>query len=521
MQEIPYQFYLDQQIQRTLGKIDVDPSPRTVYLLSKLARYLPSSLNLKVLCVGCRNNHELNRFEEFGCKDIIGIDLHSNDPRIRVMDMHYLEFSNSTFDIIYCSHTLENALDPEKAAYGFERVVKPGGCIVIEVSMRIGEPSESTENVVTVKDREGNQKIVPVGSKGLQPNIWEFSEVTRLSEMFPNSKVAWKEVGPSMDNPGQTVIRMILRRGSNELAMEDHLLQPVNSAKGQVEGLRGLIEKLSLIPKRPGSPPPAPIQLKSVVKEPAIEPMVTNTPAILVHPTRIPHAKLSPDCGNINYSQRRYFVDEFYTRRVSELPSEANVLDMGGKKEKKRGQFNIERYGFKVQYANLDKETNPDFFCDLAAIPVPTSNFDCAILAEVAEHLLDPDSVLKEASRVLKSGGVLLATAPFMFRIHPDPLDIARYTPQWWEEHLNRVGFSEIEIEPQGLFFSTMADLLRDWAMFTEDRQSFIPGIKEGALLALQSFREFALKIEELPQTKSHPFYPSLSTGFGIKAKKR
>jgi SAM-dependent methyltransferase len=49
---------------------------------------------------------------------------------------------------------------------------------------------------------------------------------------------------------------------------------------------------------------------------------------------------------------------------------------------------------------------------DAAALPFPDSSFDVAVCLEVFEHLFDPQLAAGEIARVLRPGGVLLATVP-------------------------------------------------------------------------------------------------------------
>ena len=49
---------------------------------------------------------------------------------------------------------------------------------------------------------------------------------------------------------------------------------------------------------------------------------------------------------------------------------------------------------------------------DLRALPFRDNQFDMAIVSHVAEHLVDPDAVFAELSRVLKPGGRLLLLTP-------------------------------------------------------------------------------------------------------------
>jgi SAM-dependent methyltransferase len=47
-----------------------------------------------------------------------------------------------------------------------------------------------------------------------------------------------------------------------------------------------------------------------------------------------------------------------------------------------------------------------------AGLPIASASADVMIMSELIEHLVDPDSVLEEAWRVLKPGGVLLLSTP-------------------------------------------------------------------------------------------------------------
>jgi SAM-dependent methyltransferase len=47
-----------------------------------------------------------------------------------------------------------------------------------------------------------------------------------------------------------------------------------------------------------------------------------------------------------------------------------------------------------------------------AGLPIASASADVMIMSELIEHLVDPDSVLEEAWRVLKPGGTLLLSTP-------------------------------------------------------------------------------------------------------------
>jgi SAM-dependent methyltransferase len=114
-------------------------SARTERLIGKTLQVdLPANerRSRSVLCVGCRNSHELDLFKAAGYKEVVGIDLFATDPRIKVMDMHAMTFPDDRFDVIYSCHNFEHASEPRVAAREFLRVLKPDGICVVEVPVR-------------------------------------------------------------------------------------------------------------------------------------------------------------------------------------------------------------------------------------------------------------------------------------------------------------------------------------------------------------------------------------------------
>lgn len=166
-----------------------------------------------------------------------------------------------------------------------------------------------------------------------------------------------------------------------------------------------------------------------------------------------------------NYSLRRCFVDDFFFRAIRLVPEETKILDVGGKRVRKRGMFNVEAFGHTVEYVNIDSSTKPDHLCDAANICVPDHSFDCVILSEVIEHLENPLEAMKEAYRILNTKGYALISAPFNFHVHGDPHDYARYTDDWYRQKLSQIGFRNIKIEKHGSFFGVSLNMLRFWAM--------------------------------------------------------
>ncbi len=71
----------------------------------------------------------------------------------------------------------------------------------------------------------------------------------------------------------------------------------------------------------------------------------------------------------------------------------------------------------------------PDYYYDGGRLPFEDGSFDTVLNVQVLEHTPRPGMLVREMSRVLKSDGVLILTAPFEFRLHEEPHDFFRYTP--------------------------------------------------------------------------------------------
>lgn len=99
-----------------------------------------------------------------------------------------------------------------------------------------------------------------------------------------------------------------------------------------------------------------------------------------------------------------------------------------------------------------------DIISDITEIPEPDASFDAILCSEVLEHLPYPIDALKEFSRLLKPGGILIMTAPFCSLTHQAPYFFSTgFSNFYYEKILTDVGFRDIETLPNGSFFKYMA----------------------------------------------------------------
>jgi len=99
-------------------------------------------------------------------------------------------------------------------------------------------------------------------------------------------------------------------------------------------------------------------------------------------------------------------------------------------------------------------------YYDGQSIPFPDGTFDGAICIEVLEHVEDPDSLVAEIARCLKSDAALLLTVPWSARRHHIPHDYHRFTRERLLRLLEANGFTKIEVVERGSDISTIASKL-------------------------------------------------------------
>ncbi|MFA5886393.1 MAG: class I SAM-dependent methyltransferase [Patescibacteria group bacterium] len=77
---------------------------------------------------------------------------------------------------------------------------------------------------------------------------------------------------------------------------------------------------------------------------------------------------------------------------------------------------------------HFDQAKIVDKFYNGTTIPFPDNNFDAVICTEVLEHAGDPEKLLSEIRRVLKTNGQVFLTMPLVWSEHEIPNDFRRFT---------------------------------------------------------------------------------------------
>jgi len=83
----------------------------------------------------------------------------------------------------------------------------------------------------------------------------------------------------------------------------------------------------------------------------------------------------------------------------------------------------------------------PDHYYDGQNLPFPNNSFDGVISTQVLEHVPSPYGLLAEMYRVIKPGGGLIISVPFIWQEHEEPYDFFRFTRFGIEVLLKESGF--------------------------------------------------------------------------------
>jgi len=130
---------------------------------------------------------------------------------------------------------------------------------------------------------------------------------------------------------------------------------------------------------------------------------------------------------NYNFLIRRK-IYEYIDNNSNELSGK--LLDFGcGLKPYKHLFKRVNEY-IGVDYYNEDREKRQlvDVYYNGKHIPFENNTFDSILCTEVLEHVFNLDELLIEFNRVLKPGGKIIVTTPFMWEEHEQPYDFARYS---------------------------------------------------------------------------------------------
>jgi SAM-dependent methyltransferase len=162
------------------------------------------------------------------------------------------------------------------------------------------------------------------------------------------------------------------------------------------------------------------------------KPIFTDVPATIQPWEKV---ERGPDKGTTwRRSNWRFLNDE-----VKTLAPEALILDVGA------GHGDFADIFEEKNYYSLDivPYAEVDLVCDLGqTIPFKTGTFDAVVLMNVLEHVYENRGLVQNIGKILKPGGKLIITVPFLLKVHQAPFDFSRYTPYYLSQLAQEAGFN-------------------------------------------------------------------------------
>ena len=112
----------------------------------------------------------------------------------------------------------------------------------------------------------------------------------------------------------------------------------------------------------------------------------------------------------------RYYINQFIAANAADV--KGHVLEIGWDLYTKTIGADRVTKGDVLSYVEAPKATIvADLTCATSAHQIPANTFDCIICTQTLEYIYDPKAAVSHLYRILKPGGVLLATFPGISRV--------------------------------------------------------------------------------------------------------
>jgi len=170
--------------------------------------------------------------------------------------------------------------------------------------------------------------------------------------------------------------------------------------------------------------------------------------------------KVPADRRSWSYWRRENYI--FLERELRDLPRDFVLLDIGAG----QSDFGELTQNFKTCAVDFYPYPGIHVVCNLEEkLPFQDESADIILLTNVLEHMREPNQLLKECYRILKPGGILLGTVPFLIQVHQRPYDFYRYTDLNLKYLFEKHSFQEIFILPVSSIFVSMKNLTTSFFM--------------------------------------------------------
>lgn len=155
----------------------------------------------------------------------------------------------------------------------------------------------------------------------------------------------------------------------------------------------------------------------------------------------------------------RWHVHQFV--RVEAMPlmkAGIRVLDAGsGRAQEQYLREELLATGATLETCDFCAGPGVDFVADVSNLPMADNTYDIVLSTQVLEHVMDPQKVIEEMTRVLKPGGWLFLTTPQSSPLHNLPWNFFNFTNLGLRLLFEKAGLEVVKEQPQGGHFTLLA----------------------------------------------------------------
>jgi len=174
--------------------------------------------------------------------------------------------------------------------------------------------------------------------------------------------------------------------------------------------------------------------------------------------------KPSPDPRELRVASRLIasIVCELYPRLLKQHAS-GRLLDHGCGKVPLYGMYRdlVTEVVCVDWSASLHGTEHVDEIVDLnGPLPFPAASFETVLSNDVLEHIKEPGTAWSEIARVLRPGGKLIVSVPFLYGLHELPHDYHRWTAFKLRAFCEANGLRVLELQPYGGGLEVVLDIV-------------------------------------------------------------
>ncbi len=133
---------------------------------------------------------------------------------------------------------------------------------------------------------------------------------------------------------------------------------------------------------------------------------------------------------------------------ITKTNLKGQTIEFGAHKEKNKNfSYHIKEKKY-LNYSNIFVNKNSNIiYADLTKkLKLSSNKYKNIIIFNVLEHLQNHNFTFKELNRILKKGGKLVGSTPFLYQIHGAPKDYFRFSKDYFNYIFKKNNFKNIKV---------------------------------------------------------------------------